>query len=491
MYAWRSYTPAVMARDWREVRIEELERENAQLRARVREQQAVIEIRQQTIAALERRIVDLEAKLGQSSGNSSRPPSSDPPGSPPPARPKRRRGRRRGGQPGHDKHTRALVPPEQVTQTHEVKPCACRRCGKPLVGEDSSPYRHQVTEIPKVKATVEEYRLHTLTCKDCGTSTRATLPAGVPTGQFGPRLQATVAVCSGAYKLSKRETEELIEDFFGVPISLGSVANLEQATSEAIAAPVHEVAQAIQHEPVVHADETGWYERSKRAWLWVAVTAAMAVFLIRKSRGAQVAKELLGAAFSGILVSDRWSAYAWVDVARRQVCWAHLLRQFIGFQSHGPEAYGIGRALELLTETMFHAWHRVRDGTMTREEFRNLMDPLRKHVMARLREGAACSVRAVSGRCKEILEVEPALWTFVHVEGVEPTNNAGERIVRPGVLWRKRSFGTDSPKGSSLVERILTAVMTLRLQKRNVLDYMTAACEAALQGKAAPSLLPT
>lgn len=128
---------------------------------------------------------------------------------------------------------------------------------------------------------------------------------------------------------------------------------------------------------------------------------------------------------------------------------------------------------------------------MTREEFRRLMDPLRRHVVARLHEGACCSVGAVAGRCSESLALEPALWTFVHVEGVEPTNNAGERIVRPGVLWRKRSFGTDSPNGSRFVERILTAVMTLRLQKRNVLDYMTAACEAALQGKAAPSLLPT
>jgi transposase len=480
-----------MARDWREDRIEELERENVQLHARVGEQEAVIETQRQTIAAQEHRIHELEAKLGQSSGNSSRPPSSDPPGTPPPAPPKRRTGRRRGGQPGHDKQTRPLVPPEQVTRTHVVKPSACRRCFKPLAGEDPSPYRHQVIDIPKVQATVEEYQLHTLTCEDCGTSTRATLPEGVPTGQFGPRLQATVAVCTGAYKLSKRDTEELVEDFFGVPISLGSVANLEQATSEALAAPVAEVAKAIQKAPVVHADETGWYERSKRAWLWVATTAVLAVFLISKSRGAEVAKTLLGKAFGGILISDRWSAYAWVDVTRRQLCWAHLLRQFIGFQTHGPEAHGIGQALELLTETMFHAWHRVRDGTMTREEFRRLMDPLRRHVVARLHEGASCSVGAVAGRCREILALEPALWTFVHVEGVEPTNNAGERIVRPGVLWRKRSFGTDSSNGSRFVERILTAVMTLRLQKRNVLDYMTAACEAALQGKTAPSLLPT
>lgn len=186
-----------MARDWRDERIDELERENAALRARNRELQALVESQKRTMAALEQRIHELEARLGQHSGNSSRPPSTDPPGAPPPARPKRT-GRKRGGQPGHDKHERALVPPENVTRTHVAKPPACRCCGKALHGEDPEPYRHQVFETPKVVADIDEYQLHTLTCDDCGTSTRASLPAGVPTGQFGPRLQAIIALSSGA-----------------------------------------------------------------------------------------------------------------------------------------------------------------------------------------------------------------------------------------------------------------------------------------------------
>lgn len=343
-----------MVRDWRDDRIEELERENAQLRARVRELEAIV-------VKLERRIRELEARLAQFSGNSSKPPSTDPPGAPPPTRPKRK-GRKRGGQPGHKKHTRELVPPAQVTRLQVLKPCACRKCGKALVGSDPDPYRHQVLDVPKVIATVEEYQLHALSCTACKTSTRALLPAGVPTGQFGPRLQSIVAVCSGDYRLSKREIELLVEDIFGIPIALGSIANLEQAASEAIAAPVEEVKKVFREQPVVHADETGWYERSKRAWLWGAVASTLAIFLVRKTRCSEVAKELLGAAFAGILISDRWSAYSWVDVLRRQLCWAHLLRQFIGFQDHSPEETAIGRSLELLTETMFHLWHRVRDG---------------------------------------------------------------------------------------------------------------------------------
>jgi transposase len=464
-----------VAHDERDDRIEELE--------------GIVCVQRATIRALERRVQELEAQLAKFSGNSSRPPSSDPPGAPPPAPPKRT-GRTRGGQPGHDKQSRALVPPEQVTRTEVIKPPACRRCGGVLEGNDPAPYRHQVIEVPKVAATVEEYQLHALDCPRCCISTRAALPAGVPSGNFGPRLQAIVAVCSGAYRMSKRGIEEMVEDFFGVPISLGSITNLEHATSEAVAVPVHEVARALREQPVVHADETGWYERSKRAWLWAAVTSHLALFLIRASRGAKVAKELLGATFAGILVSDRWAGYAWVDVARRQLCWAHLLRQFRGFQEHGPEASAIGRPLELLTETMFHAWHRVRDGTMTRAAFQNLMGRLRTCVVTHLRGGVSCPVQRIAGRCREILELEPALWTFVNVEGIEPTNNAAEHRVRHGVMWRKTSFGTDSPSGSRFVERILTVVTTLRLQGRNVLDYVTEACEAALQGRPPPSLLP-
>lgn len=461
-------TVRAVATDWRDERIAELEAMVCRLEARVRE---------------------LEAQLARFSRNSSRPPSSDPPGAPPPAQSKRT-GRGRGGQRGHRHHERQLVAPEQVTQTVVLKPSHCRRCGRTLEGGDLAPHRHQVIDIPKVKATVDEYQLHSLLCEHCGVRTRATLPAGVPNGGFGPRLQAMVSVCSGDYLMSKRQIERLVEDFFDVPIALGSISNLEQSTSEALSAPVERVVQAIQDEPMVHADETSWYERSRRVWLWVAVTGTMAVFLIRASRGAAVAKELLGKTFAGILASDRWSAYEWVDVLRRQLCWAHLLRQFRGFQDMGPEGAEIGRGLELLAETMFHSWHRVREGTMSRADFRALIAPLRSHVVQWLQKGQACPIRKVSGRCREILVLEPALWTFVETEGVEPTNNAGERILRHGVLWRKGSFGTDSPNGSRFVERILTVVATLRLQKRNVLDYITEACQAALAGNPAPSLLP-
>ncbi|XXU62433.1 transposase [Sorangium sp. So ce1097] len=176
--------------------------------------------------------------------------------------------------------------------------------------------------------------------------------------------------------------------------------------------------------------------------------------------------------------------------ARRRPTRPVRLPQHRGFQEHGPEAKVTGRVLELLVETMFHAWHRLRNGTSTRAALQRRIDPLREQVLARLQEGVKCPVQAVAGRCREILAVEPALWTFAYVEGVEPTNNAGELRLRHGVMWRKISFGTESPSGSRFVERVLTMVTTLRMQRRNVLDYVAAACEAALRGVAPPSLLP-
>lgn len=442
------------------------------------------------MAALLLEVEALKARLAQNSGNSSRPPSTDPPGTPPPAKPRDKSKRRRGGQPGHKKHERTLLPPERVIETTTVLPAGCRRCAKPLVGTDPAPYRHQVVEIPRMLAMGHDYLLHSLTCKTCKISTRAELPAGVPTGNFGARLQAIVAICSGEYRMSKRMIEEMMSDVFDADVSLGSVSNLEQATSEALREPVAEVAEYAKAQPIKHADETGWTEGKKRAWLWVLVVANVAVFLIRPSRGAAVAKELLGEVFTGILISDRWSGYNWVPTSVRQLCWAHLIRHFKGFEDHGPHGQRIGLALQACSDTMFAHWTRVRDGTLQRSTFQQYMRPVRAQILNLLQEGSLCNVPKVAGRCREILKLQDALFTFIRIVGVEPTNNIAERAVRHAVLWRKACFGTDSENGSRFVERILTTVATLRMQKRNVLDYVTAACEARLRGEPGPSLLP-
>jgi transposase len=443
-----------------------------------------------TVAALlaqAREIAALQARLGQTSQNSSRPPSSDPPAVPRPRRPPS--GRRPGGQPGHPGQHRPLVPVEAVQAVVPLKPRHCAACGARLRGADPTPLRHQVTELPPVTPVVTEYQRHALACR-CGAVTRAPLPPGVPAGAFGPRLQALVAVCTGLYHLSRRTTVGLLADCFGIELALGSVTACEQAARRALAAPVAAAHAHVQQQPVAHVDETGWREARRRAWLWVAATTTVTVFLIHARRGAVAAQTLLGR-FAGIRVTDRWTAYTIWPLRDRQLCWAHLRRHFVAFtETPGPPGR-LGRALLADTDQLFAWWHRVRDGTLARSSFRTYMGPLRQRVEALLRQGTRCPHPKTAAMCREILALAPALWTFVRVAGVEPTNNAAERALRPAVLWRKGSFGSHSPAGSRFVERMLTAAVTLKQQHRNVVDYIARACEAALRGEPAPTLLPT
>ena len=205
---------------------------------------------------------------------------------------------------------------------------------------------------------------------------------------------------------------------------------------------------------------------------------------------AGVARELLGETFSGILVTDRYSGYNWYPVRWRQLCWSHLLRDFEAIRGRGGASEELGDALLAQAHQMFTWWHRVCEGTLARSTFRSYMTPLRREVEQLLEAGSQCGVAKTEGTCREILKRREALWTFVQVEGVEPTNNTAERSIRPGVQWRKVSFGTQSEDGSRFVESMMTVVATLKQQKRNVLDYLAAAHEAALRGEPAPSLLP-
>lgn len=455
----------------------------AQLLQLIAEQQA-------RIVALEARVADLEARLGQNSQNSSRPPSSDPPTVTRPRRPPS--GRQPGGQPGHEGHQRMVLPEEQVDRIVPVKPRHCRRCGARLAGTDAAPSRHQVMELPRVRPRVTEYQLHTLSCERCGLPTTAGLPRGVPPGAFGPRLQAVAAVCTGVYHLSRRTTVGLLRDLWGVPMSVGALSACEQAVSAAVREPVAQAHEHVQQQAeVVYADETGWRERRRRAWLWVMVSPLVTVFLVHAQRSTAAAQALLGACVHAILVSDRWSAYRYWVTEHRQLCWAHLLREFQAFTERGGAAARLGRALLRDAKVMFAGWDRVRDGTLSRRQFWGQMRPLRRRVEGRLRRGTRVGEAKTAATCRDLVTLLPALWTFIDLPDVEPTNNAAERAIRRAVLWRKGSFGSHSPAGSRFAERMLTIAATLKQQQRNVVDYITAACVASVHGRSAPSLLPT
>ncbi len=436
------------------------------------------------IRHLEARLADLEARLGQTSANSSKPPSSDPPHAKP-APPKAPSGRQKGGQPGHPKRTRPDLPPDTVV---ELRTATCDRCSHPLVGDDPEPLRHQVVEIPPVRPHVTEYRRHRLPCPRCGKVNCPALPS-YARGGYGPRVQAVCALLSGAYRVGKRGVARLCGDLFGVHISPAAVCALQHKTAAALE-PVVRAAHAHVAGKPANVDETGWREGRKRGWLWVAVTAGATVFLIRLSRARKVLGELIEGR-AGVLTTDRYPAYDHLPVSQRQVCWAHLRRDFQAMIDRRNDGSGVGEDLLMYADILLIQWKRVRDGTLTRRGFRqSYLGWIREEVSALLGRGAGCGCAATAGVCRELRSVEQALYTFAAVEGVEPTNNAAERALRHAVCWRKTSYGTDSPSGSRFVERVLTAVATCRQQSRDALEYLVACCRAARDGACPPPLVP-
>jgi hypothetical protein len=284
--------------------------------------------------------------------------------------------------------------------------------------------------------------------------------------------------------------QDLLATVCHTDVSVGSVGALEQAVSAALTTPVAEAEKYVQRQPVRNADETSWPEKSKRRWLWISVTPLVTIFRLLKTRGAVGAKELLGEVVWGMIGTDRYAAYNWINPRQRQLCWAHLKREFIAWSERTGETAGLGLALLAVEKQLFTLWYRVRDGSLAWADFQVAMLPLMARVRTLLQQGVAGADTKTRGTCRNLLKREAALWTFVWEPGVEPTNNCAERPLRRAVLWRRRSFGPQSEAGSQCVERILTAVTTLRQQRRDVLDFLTTACTAAICKAPAPSLFP-
>jgi transposase len=456
----------------------DLKRRLAELEEVVRQQQAVID--------------ELKARLGQNSSNSSAPPSADPPGAPKPVVKKKSR-RRPGGQPGHPPHLKQLLPPERVRDVVAFTPRHCQHCQAALPAAagptDPAPTRFQVVELPPVAAHVTEYQGHARTCPRCGQLTRAALPPALREHSVGPRLTATLSYFSGCHGLSKRAVEEIAANVFAAPVSLGTVANLEQQVSAALAAPHREALQAVRAAQVKHADETSWKLKGALRWLWAAATATAVAFVIHTRRGAAGLTALLGSEIGGLVCSDRWGAYRRLPAERRQVCWAHLQRDFRKLVDRGGPGVAVGREGLRVSRKLFRLWHLFRGGGCTRTELQQRMRPLRMRLQRVLIGGALGGDAPVATFCDNVLDLEEALWRFVEVEGVEPTNNHIERLLRRAVLWRKRSFGCWSEAGCRFVERILTVVQTRRLQGNNVLEYLHDAVLAHRAGQPCPKLL--
>lgn len=450
------------------------------------EAQALINELWPLLQELSRRVDFLEEKLRTNSRNSSQPPSSD---SHRPPAPKSPTGKKRGAQPGHPGKARTLLPSDQVTHVENCLPGPCPACGG-AVKICGLRARHQVVDLPPMAPVVTEFRLFAGTCQACGGPCEASLPPGVSARITGPRLLAAIGALTGAYHLSKRQAQGLLADLFGIELSLGAISEGEAEIGDALEGITAQAHAHVQRSPVVHADETGHKQCGARHWLWLVATQCVAVFLAAATRSTQAARAALGEGFAGILVSDRYGAYAWVDQERRQLCWAHLLRDFTKMAERSGASSRIGDELIALAQRMFACRHRVRDGTLSRKAFGYEMPVLRHRIEMLLQEGADCRHAGTARTCRHILKMRCSLWTFIDTPGVEPTNNHAERSLRRFVIWRKISFGTQSARGSRYVERIMTVAGSCRLQGRNVLDFLSPAIQAYWGHGKAPSLVP-
>ena len=444
------------------------------------------------IADLQAEVHELRSQLNRNSSNSSSPPSVDPPGAPKPVI-KTPTGRKPGGQPGHPGHHRLRLPPEQVKIVVPYLPTVCAHCQAPLPAEpgpgDPEPTWHQVAELPELAAVITEHQGYARTCPCCGCLNRGEVPPEIRAHVIGPRLAAVMSYFSGRHHIGRRGVEEIVETVFEVPTSLGSVFALEAETSAALASPYQEAQAAVRDAPVKNTDETGWSEKGQKRWLWAAATATVAFFVIHLRRSFEGLQALLGETITGIVCSDRWAVYSKLPLKWRQICWAHLKRDFQKLIDRGGPAEAIGRVGLEVVECLFADWWAFRRGELNRAGLQARLDPTARELQGVLEQGCSCADSKAATFCANVLALYPALWLFAVIEGVEPTNNHAERILRLGVLWRKNAFGCHSAAGCRFVERMLTVVQTLRLQKRPVLDYLYRAIVAHRAGLPAPQLL--
>lgn len=453
-------------------------------------------------AALREKVRQLEARLKTNSGNSSKPPSTDSPKSKAElkrARQKLRRRRKkhhrkRGGQPGHEGHFRAKVPPEEVDQWDRVLPSACFHCGgridESCVDPGIRPASQQTYELVEKPIRVTEHVRPACRCKRCGGVSQAPLEPEIRLSVLEPRLAGASLFLRGVLQGSTRDVVEFFTTVFKTPVSLGTVSNVEDRFTEASEQSYQEILEFARKAAVLNIDETTWYEKSDRRVLWIATNAELSVYRIDRSKGRDALHKLIGENFQGIAGSDRAKAYDGIPPERRQVCWSHLDRNYQKLSDAGGEGRRIAKMALAEIDTLFAIWHEHKRGELDHGELAEKLGPVKDGFRKMLNLGMKKSDSAVQGICKGLDKTWDALWTFTKHRGVEPTNNSAERQGRPAVTLRKTSLGSQSDRGSRFVERMLTTVQTLKKQGRQVFEHLVEVVRAYRSGRPAPSLLP-
>jgi transposase len=489
--------------------IERLLRENEELRRSVAERDQQMADAEKQIADAEEQIADLERQLAgrkKNSTNSSKPPSSDGLAGEPRRRGRKHKSQRKpGAQPGHPGHHRRLLPSTEVNAIEVLLPKHCGHCGGTLpqkpgkVTTTGDPRRHQVTEVPPVKAHITEYQFPNVVCGDCGKTTRAPLPPEIR-GDFGPQLTALIAYWTVVCRLPRRLVEAMLADVLGIEISLGSTQKAWEEVSQAVEQPVRQLQEQLPREAVLNVDETGWRTNGHKRWIWALVAQQFVFYVVASHRSAEVLVSLLGAVYRGILCSDRWVVYLTYHSGRMQLCWAHLKRNLLGIAEYArsPSARQFCRDALAIVARLFRLWYRFRGDLrdrrgnpqpIDRQQLLEKSIPLQKKLFALAEAHLDDADREVRNMATALFIHFHRLFTFPEHEGVEPTNNVVERILRTAVQWRKISFGNRSRNGEIATARLLTVAQTCKSQQRHVLGYLTEAVRCHRRKTAAPCLL--
>lgn len=446
----------------------------------------VLKKQNQLIQELREKVQHLEEKTRTNSKNSSKPPSGDMDRKKPDNH--KKSSKKQGGQPGRRGVSRQPFESADVI-IEQCPPQSTCECGGEVV-QTTLQTRHQSIDIPPIKPNVIEYLVYKGQCICCGKVHQGQLPAGASYSLVSPGLMALIGTLTGGYRLSKRLTQSLLHDIFKVDLSVGVISKTEALISKALEPIATQAHEHVKHAPVAHCDETGHKEKHERRWMWVAVAGLVSVFLALAGRSTAHAKKLIGDTYKGIIVTDRHGAYNWIEARRRQLCWAHLLRDFTKIAERSGTARQVGQLLLEHTHRMFRYWHMRKRGEIKQKAFERVMELLAVNLENVLQQGVDCGESKTANTCKRLLKVRASLWVFVGVPGIEPTNNIAERTIRHYVLWRKLSLGTQSERGSLYAQRVMTVVGSCKLQGRNVLEFMTQALNAHFGKNTAPSLVP-
>lgn len=442
---------------------------------------------EQLVRELEARLTELEDRLRANSSNSSTAPSSNPLWAPK-IKPKKPTGKKPGGQKGHKGHHRKVLPIDEVDHVVEHRPDTCQHCQASL---DQTPgtvrARHQVAELPPRAVIVTEHQALACTCPRCGLSTKGVIPQDIARSCTGPRLSAALCFLSSFVHGSRRAIEQVCREVLGMELSLGSISAREKEMTEALAGAYEQVQQRVRRAHVKNVDETGW-QRAGR-WLWVAATADSALFRIDRGRNWHGLQNLLGELVQGTICSDRHGLYERLKIKRRGICWAHLKRDFQRWIDRGGPTVWLGEQGLGISKEVFALDRQLREGRISRRMLLRRLTPLRQRLRELLQRGIDSGVKKAKYFCRNLLKVFDGLWTFARVPGLEPTNNHAERMLRPGVIWRKTCFGSHSDGGCRYVERMLSVVQTLRLRGRSVLDFLTTALHSHRQALPSPALI--